>query len=285
MTPEISALWRNVLPEDLHKRMDACLAEVRQGTGNNRTIEVFFRADDIAVPGAHIERLMGLFLKYNTPLNLAVVPAWLTATRWRKLREAGASQPHLWCWHQHGWRHVNHEPDGKKQEFGPARSRRSIRKDLVRGHLRLEQLLGSDFTPVFTPPWNRCSKETVDVLWELGFTALSISPGGVRSALFAEHPAILPVQVDLHTRKETRKTLDWEKLFVELKCALSQSRCGIVIHHQRMNANAFQFLEMLLQRFTSIPDIRVVRFDELRRAPYRQPTTDPTQLNEQADQR
>ncbi|MFZ5571443.1 MAG: polysaccharide deacetylase family protein [Thermodesulfobacteriota bacterium] len=265
MTPGVSALWRKPLPKDLASRLDERLSRVLGRKDRRRPIQVFFRADDIGVPGEQVYRLIRLFLKYRSPLNLAVVPAWLTAPRWRKLREAGAAHPELWCWHQHGWRHVNHEPSGKKQEFGPARSRHRIRKDLAAGFRRLEELLGRDFTPVFTPPWNRCSRETIAVLSELGYAAFSASPAVSEGSPFAEPLPNFCVQVDLHTRKESRADRDWIALLAELESALSQNRCGIVIHHRRMNDQAFRFLETLLERFAFLPEIRIHRFTDMRR--------------------
>ena len=120
MAHRVSTLWR-FLPPDLSSRMDRCLSAALEKVDSQKSRYVFFRADDVAVPGANFVRLMDLFTRYRAPLCLAVVPAWLTQARWRHLKRIGQKAPSLWCWHQHGWRHVNHEPEGKKQEFGPSR--------------------------------------------------------------------------------------------------------------------------------------------------------------------
>jgi hypothetical protein len=142
---------------------------------------------------------MRLFLAHRMPLCLAVVPEWLDRSAWAKMQEYGPANP-LWCWHQHGWNHTNHEPEGKKCEFGESRDRAAIQTDLRKGSEHLGRLLGDLFLPVFTPPWNRCSRATLEILAELGFLAVSRFNN-------ARPPAagILPelaVNVDLHTRRE-----------------------------------------------------------------------------------
>jgi hypothetical protein len=179
---------------DLERCIDAAGERVAGG------VRVYFRADDVAVPGRRFQRMMELFAARRAPLSLAMVPAWLTPGRWRQVSAAASRLPELWCWHQHGWRHADHEPAGKKQEFGPARPAGALRFDISRGRARLESILGRHFYPVFTPPWNRCSGDALRILTELGFAAVSRSRGAQPPA-----PAGLPevaVDVDLHTRRD-----------------------------------------------------------------------------------
>jgi peptidoglycan/xylan/chitin deacetylase (PgdA/CDA1 family) len=263
MAYRVSALWR-FLPLDLSSRMDRCLSATLEKADSKDPCTIFFRADDVAVPGANFIRLMDLFARYQVPLCLAVVPAWLTQARWQHLKRIGKKAPSLWCWHQHGWRHVNHEPEGKKQEFGPSRPCLEIRADLIRGKHHLQTIMGESFSPVFTPPWNRCDQNTLGLLKELNYRAVSRSKKSVPPS-----PRGLPdfaVSVDLHTRKEDHPLLGWEDLFSELGSLLSQSPCGIMIHHQRMNEAAFVFLEMFLQALIKQRHLHLVHFMDLHAA-------------------
>ena len=61
--------------------------------------------------------------------------------------------------HQHGFAHVNHEPEGRKCEFGVNRSPQRQREDISRGRDLLRGWFG-DVPSVFTPPWNRCAPWT-----------------------------------------------------------------------------------------------------------------------------
>jgi len=263
MTYPVSTLWR-FLPPDLSSRIDDCFSAALDKIDSKDPIYVFFRADDVAVPGANFVRLMDLFTHYRVPLCLAVVPAWLTRARWRNLKSIGQKAPSLWCWHQHGWRHVNHEPEGKKQEFGPSRPSWKIRNDLIRGKNHLQTLLEESFSPVFTPPWNRCDPKTLGMLKELNFQAVSRSKKSVPPS-----PDGLPdfaVGVDLHTRKEGHPLLGWECLFSELGSALSQDLCGIMIHHRRMNEAAFVFLEIFIRALLKQRHVSLVHFMDLHSA-------------------
>ncbi len=259
MSHSISHIWRSP-PKDLASRVTRCIDSARDEREKREGI-VFFRADDVAVPGKGFSQLMELFIRHRTPLSLGVVPAWLSGPRWRQLKGFDRRGSGLWCWHQHGWRHQNHEMTGKKQEFGPIRTESQIERDLVRGLRRLEAQMGRDFYPVFTPPWNRCGLSTLILLKELGYHAVSRSIGSQPST-----PDQLPdfqVNVDLHTRKEQRSGGEWDGLFEDLKSALMSGFCGIMIHHQRMNEAAFAFLEVLLEKFSGCKDLFLVNFGDL----------------------
>ena len=260
MQPNVSALWRRI-PPDLDLRIEKCIRSGCEKAEGQDGGYLFFRADDVAVPGRQFSRLMDLFSTHGVPLSLAVVPAMLTRKRWQYLKRFEKKTPSGWCWHQHGWRHVNHATEGKKQEFGYTRTSSEIKRDLVRGKNRLEQLMGDRFYPVFTPPWNRCSSATLELLKELGYAAVSRSRGSKTSS-----PPGLPdyyVNVDLHTGKEKSPAAAWEKLFEGLQQAIASNYCGIMIHHQRMNAAAFDFIEILLKALVRGHKLQPVHFRDL----------------------
>lgn len=234
--------WYSHPPRDLKKLLALCLEEALENA-SLRNATLFFRADDIGVPGRRFFRLLDLCMDYEVPLALAVVPAWTTAARWETILRSAQRKPHLWCWHQHGWRHANHEAAGKKQEFGPSRSKEAIRRDLDRGRLKLSRILGSDFSLLFTPPWNRCDARTLAHLKQQGYAGVSRFAGGRPNP-----PKGLPdfyVNVDLHTRKERNPDQAWANMLKEFSRAFAAGYCGVMLHHQRMSPAAFTFLEIL----------------------------------------
>ncbi len=234
---------------------------VKKACDEKRQLKLFFRADDIAAPYINYHRMMALFLRYRVPLCLAVVPTWITRARWESMKPYRKEGGNFFCWHLHGYRHQNHELTGKKQEFGPGRSRFDISHDLVKGYSRLESILGNDAFPVFTPPWNRCSKETMQELKKMGFKAISRSHGAQ-----PEPPQGLKdvrIHVDLHTRKDTTPQLGWEKLLKEFQNGIESGTCGIMIHHMQMNEAAFTFLELLLELFSKNPQLEMVNYRDL----------------------
>lgn len=246
----ISVLWQT-WPPDMEARVKAFTDRASRQT---RPVTVFFRADDIGVPGKKLSQLMAGFSRHQVPLSLAVVPAWLTRPRWQALRGAKIEQsgflpektPELWCWHQHGWRHQNHQPSGKKGEFGDSRTPAAIHQDLKKGRDRLQGLMGEDFYPAFTPPWNRCGLDALKSLKKLGFQAVSRGQGDGDPRV--EGLPDIPVNIDLHTRKEPDPKTSWDRFWAECNIAGQNGFCGFMIHHQRMNQKAFDFLDILLPR-------------------------------------
>jgi hypothetical protein len=260
MHNSVSSIWHR-LPSDIASRIERCIAAGCGQKAKRGESLIFFRADDIAAPGNQFSRLIKLFSQYKVPLCLAVVPAWLTRPRWLAIERVGEKNASLWCWHQHGWRHINHEITGKKQEFGAARPRADLEHDIGYGKRRLENLLGNVFYPAFTPPWNRCDQKTLDVLKELDYAAISRSRGSKPPP--PEGLLNFDVNVDLHTRKEKRPGAGWDNLFSDLQQAIGSGRCGIMIHHQRMNQAAFDFLEILIVALVRNKKLNLVHFKDL----------------------
>ena len=250
---KVSLLWQH-RPAGISERVTEILNRRSGAT-------VFFRADDIAIPSAKQNRLLELFARYDAPLCAAIVPAWINRSRWQAISDCVQGKHRLFAWHQHGWIHHNHETVGKKQEFGPGASYARKRRDILRGRDKLTGILGEHFLPVFTPPWNRLDQDTMHILRELGFRAISRYRGDRIPAL----PGLpdLAVNVDLHTRREGSAEAGWEGLLTELDQALATGIAGFMIHHQRMNGQAFAFLDALLPRLLAHPGIRLCHYTHL----------------------
>ncbi len=251
----ISSLWLAPAP-DAEERLAAIFDTAPGGT------EIFFRADDVAVPGDNCREMMKLFRKHQVPLHMAVTPAWLTKSRWTTLSKWSGNDD-LFCWHQHGWRHVNHQKTGKKGEFGTDRTKAAKKADIAKGRAKLEAIMNDDFHPFFTPPWNRFDIETGEALTELGFKAVSRSDGEMKKVPL---PGKLPdifINVDLHTRTETNPVEGWNALLGEFEAAIKTGRIGVMLHHQRMNGAAFKFLDTCLLVATNRSDLQKVCFKSL----------------------
>lgn len=227
---------------------------------------VFFRADDIGVPSRRFQQLVECFQKHQLPLCLATVPAWLTSKRLLELRRLTGANNAQWYWHQHGRVHRNFEPDGKKQEFGPARTKREIQASLIQGRQRLEHFLDKDFHPVFTPPWNRCGIDTLHSLVDLSYRAISRSKNAQPATI--ESLPDFQVNVDLHTRKEATPQLALDNFLKEIEQGVGSGLCGIMIHHQRMNSAAVKLLDLLLGLIKSNKNLQPVTFGDLKSSPF-----------------
>jgi hypothetical protein len=251
---KVSPLWLHV-PADI----DGRIAEILD---RHPVATIFFRADDVAIPSAKQNHLLELFARHDTPLCAAIVPAWFNQSRWDTICRHVHGKHHLFAWHQHGWNHHNHQPAGeKKQEFGPAATLLQKRQNIVRGRDKLVAIVGEHFLPVFTPPWNRLDQDTLHILKELGFRAIS----RYRGAKLPSLPGLpdLAANVDLHTRKEVSADAGWQALLSEFDQALATGLAGLMIHHQRMNAAAFAFLVALLPSIRNRPGIRLCHYRHL----------------------
>jgi hypothetical protein len=236
-----ASLWQTDLPEDLEQR----LAEIFDADQGGEALPyIFFRADDIGRIDADFVRLMELFSVWNKPLCLALVPQWLTAESWQQM-SLFAQKEELFCWHQHGLDHSNHESTAKKNEFGESRPIEEIRDSILAGKTRLEEIIGEYSLPVFTPPWNRCSEMTMQVLLDLDFLGISRSADVQPPAPFGLPD--MAVNIDLHTRRETDPAEGMANLLSECQAALRTGSMGFMLHHQRMNENSFLFLEKLFK--------------------------------------
>lgn len=93
----------------------------------------FFRDDDVGWADDRLWLLLDRFASFALPVDLAVIPAALAPEPARLLRSRIAGSGGLIAAHQHGHTHANHEPAGRKHEFGPARTAEQQRRDLALG--------------------------------------------------------------------------------------------------------------------------------------------------------
>jgi hypothetical protein len=183
-------------------------------------VPVFFRDDDAGWRDDRLRALLERFAAHGLPLDVAAIPQALGPAMARDLAV------HEVFVHQHGLAHANHEPDGRKHEFGPSRARAVQRADIEAGRRLLAERFGGAVEPIFTPPWNRCTPDTGACLAELGFVVLS------RESRTA--PLAVP------GLRELNVSLDWSRLspdaFAErFAAAATAGPVGVMFHHAEMD--------------------------------------------------
>jgi hypothetical protein len=218
-------------------------------------VTFFFRDDDAGWDDARLKAMLAVIAARELACDLAVIPRALEPASAELLADVAGAWAGRLGLHQHGLAHVNHEPEGKKGEFGPARSPEEQRADLIDGRERLAELLPGLVQPVFTPPWNRATADTAAALAELGFGVLSrdasATPFGV--------PGLdeVPTSVDWSyaRRKGVRLT------FTELG-ALAADRAGdggpvgVNLHHAVMDGGELELLGELCDLLAAHPSAR-----------------------------
>lgn len=237
-----------------------------QETG--RTVSVFFRNDDVDEEVESLRVLLDLFLSAQTPLNLEITPGLMTEDAAALLRDRKSRHPELPDLielNQHGWRHVNHEWHGRKCEFGPSRSFDQQFTDIAAGARILEDAFGEGFSRVFTPPWNRCTAETVDALKRLNFRALSrLDRGDSPNAELGEGVPEISVTLDLFRWRGGARMKTPRELGAELIAQLTSfGTVGVMLHHKVMDQAAFEWLAMLLAELRGRRELELHTFRSL----------------------
>jgi hypothetical protein len=235
----------------VHSALDAVRAPLR----------LFLRDDDGGWDDARLFKLLDCTAVAGVPIDLAVIPQSCSAALAHTLCARIDAAPALIGVHQHGYAHTNHEPSGRKCEFGAARDVAAQAHDLQRGRERLHGLFGTRLDGWFTPPWNRCSPATPGLLAALGYSALSRDRGA-------------PVQRAL---PEVAVNVDWCKqraaggddaVAATLAQALARRTAaggsvGVMLHHAVMDARDLQWLRVLLAATAGHPKVRWVAMNEV----------------------
>lgn len=224
------------------------LEPVKRALGNRVTpIKVFFRDDDAGVENERLFCLMDVFKDFAAPLDVAVIPKAVSKEFAEKLRKRIASSGGLFSIHQHGYSHNSHERENRKCEFGPARNKRQQFADIAKGQTTLAAFFGELPQPIFTPPWNRCTNETVKALNQLGFKVLSRESRAERLILGGLRE--IPISVDWFAK---RKGIPLTRHQIGMMIAdeiTSQNEIGIMLHHAQMDKRERGHLRDLLALF------------------------------------
>ena len=237
--------------------------EVARWRDAGRRVELWWRDDDAADATAALDRLIELKCGASVPLALAVVPATATPA----LAERVASEPGIDLL-QHGYAHVNHAaPSDKKAELGNERPSMHVLGELGTGRLALERLFGTRPLAVLVPPWNRIAPPLIPALPEIGFIGLSTFGNRLRrEPVRGLHQ--VNSHVDLIDWKVSRAFVGEEMALASLVRALAAARAGgepvgVLSHHLAMDEPAWDFLNSLWKRATTMPGVTLRAAHEL----------------------
>jgi len=224
--------------------MSTWLDPVRRALDADSPITFFVRDDDAGWEDDKLLRLLDVVADVQLPITLAAIPTAIGSRLASELRRRLDAPVPAVSVHQHGFAHVNHEPGGRKSEFGASRPRDLQRRDLANGRTQLEEALGRALPPIFTPPWNRCTRDTAECLVELGFQILSrdaaAEPFGVASL------GELPVHLDWTGRRGVRRgSTEWGETIA--RAIASGRTIGFMLHHAVMTPDERRMLSELLQ--------------------------------------
>ena len=216
-------------------------------------ITFFFRDDDAGWEDAALLQLLDVFEECGAPIDLAAIPESLDislADELSKRLERTAVRVH-----QHGRRHVNHQRDGRRCEFGSDRSYVQQHTDIVAGKAKLLDLFAT-IDPIFTPPWNRCTEATAACLAELSFRVLSCDTTASVHAV----PGLdeVPVSVDWFAKGPVGQIgLDDLGRVIARRSTLG-APVGVMLHHGVTDASDLVAIGQFVTLLMGHPNANVV---------------------------
>jgi hypothetical protein len=215
----------------------------------DESIPFFFRDDDAGWEDARLFELLDVFVDYNVPIDLAVIPKLISRETAARLSKRLEESPEHVSAHQHGYAHVNHEQTGRKCEFGDSRSSELQCFDIVTGKALLAEMLGSITDSIFTPPWNRCTASTAACLQQEGFTLLSRD---ITATQF-NTPGLmeLPVSIDWFAHRKNVRLTPNEIGESLSKAVSSRAPVGVMLHHALIDNEERQRIGELLELLSS----------------------------------
>lgn len=214
--------------------MSGWLDELRRALDDaTGRVSFFFRDDDAGWDDRRLFELLELFERHSLPMDVAAIPAAVTDGLADELLARIETGPGLLAVHQHGFAHRNHETEGRKCEFGAARDPLLQQRDILSGQERLSAMFGERLSPIFTPPWNRCTIDTGECLRRAGFRVLSRD--STARPLNLDGLFELSVTVDWFARSKGVR-LSPDLLGSTLAAAVKSSApVGVMFHHALMN--------------------------------------------------
>ncbi|OED38043.1 hypothetical protein AB833_21300 [Chromatiales bacterium (ex Bugula neritina AB1)] len=207
-------------------------------------VTVFFRDDDGGWADQRLQELGTQFLQQGLPLDVAVIPDALSAQSIDVITALLTADGSRVSIHQHGFSHTNHQAAGRACEFGSDRDFNQQYHDIANGQNILAGTFGGQVQSVFTPPWNRCTSNTVKALHSLDFSCLSrITNSDPIDKAVTE----IPVAIDwLKKRKGTHlSTVE----MVDYICRTFENETdaiGVMLHHEHMDESNRQRLQQLI---------------------------------------
>ena len=217
-------------------------------------VAFFLRDDDAGWEDDKLCRLLDLVTYFHVAIDVAAIPIAISSSLAVELRAFLTARTPLVSVHQHGFAHANHEPDGSSFEFGASRSHDQQRQDLADGREQLQNALGCALPPIFTPPWNRCTRETAECLVELGFQVLSRDVSAEPFGLSPLHE--LPVRLDWCGRRGAwAGAVRWGETIAGT--IASGQPVGVMLNHAVMTADDRHMLGDLLDVLADHPNADV----------------------------
>lgn len=214
-------------------------------------IPIIFRDDDASELVPELQQLIDVFNSAKIPLHIAAIPARLS----KETASFLLDQKYIEIG-QHGYSHKNHATSGLS-EFSQNRSYSQQYEDIRNGRERMQQLLGDDFQPVFTPPFHGFNESTLRCIQELDFKTFS----STQQLLFGRYAYSfkeVSINLDPIAQYEPQVIYKSEDTFLTeiLETARTQQYLGFNLHHRTMTEAFVDQLQNLLYMLGRQPNVK-----------------------------
>lgn len=220
---------------------------------------LWWRDDDAVEDTPALQKLLSLSDKFDLPVALAVIPECLEDSLVSQVRAHS-----LVSVMQHGIRHLNTAPEGKKnQELSRNADQQALKTDIAEGRMRLLERFEQQFIPVMVPPWNRIDDEVVEHLAGLGFLGLSCFTARTQPEV-DENVWLVNTHVDIIDWKNDKTFVGTEQAVAQITTHLEAKRTGLadraeptglMSHHLVHNEEVWEFLEKLFSILDEHPAV------------------------------
>ncbi len=214
---------------------------IRLRRAENRSFYFWLRDDDAYQSTPELERLLNLSETFSIPVALSVIPYKLEESLPALLK----NRPQCTVI-QHGFQHHNYgKGTGLSGEFQEHRHLSKMVEDLQLGKRILEKQFGSQFLPVFVPPWNQIAESVIHELPKYNYVGMSRFGTETQSYVLK----IQNCQLDLLKWKPKAHFAGREKC-LNILCEALESKntyIGLLTHHQDHDPEANVFFDELLQ--------------------------------------
>ena len=116
-------------------------------------------------------------------------------------------------------------------------------------------MLGATVDPIFTPPWNRCSQTTADLLYSMPFKALSRD----HTAATLQLSELVEIPVSVDWCRWEKADSGRERLGQQIATGIAAGDpVGVMLHHAAMSGDACDAVGDLLDLLMQHGQVRCV---------------------------
>ena len=217
------------------------------------TATFWWRDDDAISDTEELDELLNC--ARQVPIALAVIP-----NRAEQSLALKIARYHSVTVLQHGWCHTNHTTEGSNSEYPDGRSMLEVAREFSIGRHVLSNFFGTQYLPVFAPPWHGFSDLYLSLLSQAGIMAISRKGArecAINSGLVVSNVHCAPILWSDPPSFSTES--DYLSIIIDHLEGRRRGRydstepTGILTHHLVQNKQSYAFMTTLSEIVSQHP--------------------------------